>query len=515
MTNREKIGQLIFAGFPAEKPSDDFVNLVNDYKIANVILFSQNIKSAPQVKELCNELQDMIKASTGRPAFISADQEGGMVIRLTQDCTNVPGAMAIASTRDPQNAFIAGEITGKELRTLGINMDLAPTVDVNSNSANPVIGVRSYGDNPSDVSTFGIEMMKGLNLGGVMSVLKHFPGHGDTAVDSHLALPMVDKSIEELEKTELVPFKNAIDSGAEAIMTTHILFPQIEKEKIPATMSKTIITGLLREKLGFKGLVMTDCLEMNAIKEYYGTAKGALEAIKAGVDMVFISHSADIVRDAVVLIENALETGELSMERLDEAVATVLKYKEKYAKAESDSDISIVGSDLHRSEAKRISLESIALVRDERKLLPLKGDNVLFVGCYASHITNVMSLIDKGFNFPDFMAEKIGGESILISTKPEPTDMERVLTAAKGKDRIVFGTYNGHLFRGQIDILNKLSEEHDDIIAVVLRNPYDASLINSKVSVLATYEYTPLSLSSLVEILNGEKEALGSICVKI
>ncbi len=516
MTLRQKIGQLIFTGFPSTTPSEEFIRLVEEYKVGNVILFSYNITGAPQVRQLCRELQKLIGEYTGNPAFISMDQEGGMVVRLPRDCTNVPGAMAVAATNEPKNAYAAGEITGRELRALGININLAPTVDVNSNPANPVIGVRSYGDNPQDVSTYGIEMMRGLNSGGVMAVLKHFPGHGDTAVDSHLALPKVDKSLEELEQTHLLPFQNAINSGAEAVMTSHILFPQIEKQNKPATLSKTIITGLLKEHLGFRGLVLTDCLEMNAIKEHYGTARGALEAIKAGADMVFISHSADMVEEAVKLIEAAVHSGELPMERLEEAVVKVLKFKEKYAQDNSrNMDLSVVGCTAHRTEAARISSASIALVRDRRKQLPVSGKNVLFVGCHASHITNVMSLIDKGFNFPDFMAEKFGGEGLLIGTVPQPEDMERVLSAAKGKDAVVFGTYNGHLFKGQLEILNRLCREHDNVIAVALRNPYDIGAIDEQTAAIATYEYTPLSLETLVKVLKGEIPATGKVCVKI
>lgn len=517
MTIREKIGQLLFTGFPATVPGDDFIRLVREYKVGNVILFAHNIKSAHQVQALCAELQKLIMEETGKPALISIDQEGGMVVRLTRDCTNMPGAMAIAATGNPENARIAGEITGCELRALGINVNLTPDVDVNSNPANPVIGVRSYGDNPHTVSTYGIQMMKGLNKAGVMSVLKHFPGHGDTAVDSHLALPSVGKTMEELEKSDLIPFADAIRNGAEAVMTSHILYPAIETGNVPATMSKTIITGLLRESLGFKGLVMSDCLEMNAIKDYYGTADGALAAIKAGVDMVFVSHTAQLAMETVARIEAAVNSGELSMERLEEAAARVSEYKAKYAwdSGHTANMEAVVGCGPHKAEAARISSESITLVRDDRKQIPLAGKNVLFVGCHASHITNVTSPIDKGFNFSDFMAEAFGGEALLIDTQPKPDDMERVLSRAKGKDAVVFGTYNGHLFTGQLEILHRLCKEHENVIAVALRNPYDLGMIDENAAAVAVYEYTPLSLEALVTVLQGKKVPTGIQAVKI
>ncbi len=212
-----------------------------------------------------------------------------MVTRLTDDATNMPGAMAIAATGNPENAYTAGRITAAELQALGIDFDLAPVMDVNSNPQNPVIGVRSYADNPETVARFALRMMQGLLDGGVLCAAKHFPGHGDTSLDSHLSLPTVDKSLAALEAVELVPFKAAISAGIPAIMTSHILFPQLEKDTLPATMSRAIITGLLKESLGFKGLVISDCMEMAAIKQFYGTVEGTIAALVAGVDLVFIS----------------------------------------------------------------------------------------------------------------------------------------------------------------------------------------------------------------------------------
>jgi len=516
MTLRQKIGQMTFAGLRSSKLDEEFARLIEEYKIGNVILFSRNVENALQVKNLNIELQKLIRGQTGYPAFISIDQEGGMVTRLTQDCTNMPGAMAVAATGNPDNARIAGEITGRELRALGININLAPVMDVNSNPANPVIGVRSYGDTPETVSSYGIQMMRGLKNSGVMAVLKHFPGHGDTSVDSHLDLPVIDKPLCELEKADFMPFKNAIDCGAEAVMTSHILFPQICNDNYPATMSRTIITGLLKERMGFKGLVMTDCLEMDAIKKYYGTAKGAVEAIKAGADMVFISHSAGLVKEAVELIENAVMTGELPVERLDEAVDKILKYKSKYACYDVNStDFSVVGCRAHRNQAQRISSESVTLVRDDRGQLPVKSKNIISVGFPPGLSSNVVSPMGNAFNFPDFMAGKLGGESMLIGAVIQEKDMERVLEAAKGKDAVLFGTYNGHLHKGQLEILNRLCMEHDNVIAVVLGNPYDISEVSLKAAVIATYEYTPLSLETLAKVIKGEVTPAGKMSVKL
>ncbi|MDF2514700.1 MAG: glycoside hydrolase family 3 [Herbinix sp.] len=307
MKLREKIGQMIMTGYPAADLTPDIIKLIEEYKVANIIFFSYNLISEEQIRRNCRELHQRIEQSTGHPAFIAVDQEGGVVTRLPEQICMIPGAMLIGATGNKEYAYQAGRITGAELKALGINMNLAPVLDVNSNPDNPVIGVRSYSSDPHIVKVFGISMMKGLLSSGVMATVKHFPGHGDTAVDSHLGLPVVDKEEKELMQRELIPFQRAIWEGAPCIMTSHILFPKLETQRKPATMSKAILTGLLREKLGFEGLIITDCLEMSAIKTFYGTARGSVEAVKAGAQLLCISHTPALVMEAIEEIESAVE----------------------------------------------------------------------------------------------------------------------------------------------------------------------------------------------------------------
>jgi beta-N-acetylhexosaminidase len=203
-----KTGQRFVAGFHGTTIPEDFQELVRKYKVGNVILFKRNVESAQQLKKLCDDLQALIMAETGLPAFITIDQEGGAVTRLPEECAITPCAMALASTGNVENAYQSGVITGRELNAIGVNFDLAPVMDTNSNPRNPVIGVRSFGDQPETVAHYGCAMIRGLEEN-VISCAKHFPGHGDTDVDSHLGLPVVDKSMEELEQCELIPFKAA------------------------------------------------------------------------------------------------------------------------------------------------------------------------------------------------------------------------------------------------------------------------------------------------------------------
>ncbi len=273
MTIQQMLGQKLVFGFHGTELSEEFISLVKEYKIGNVILFLRNVQSADQLRRLCAQIQELIQAETGYPALIIIDQEGGMVTRLPQDAVNVPCAMALAATGDPENARRASEITIRQLRGLGANFNMAPVLDVNNNPQNPVIGIRSFGDDPQLVAAFGREALDPYAGSGILCCGKHFPGHGDTAVDSHLGIPRVDKTEEELEKLELIPFRRAAEAGIPAIMISHVLFPRIEKEEIPCTMSRRIVTGLLKEKMGYQGLILTDCMEMGAIRDYYGTPR--------------------------------------------------------------------------------------------------------------------------------------------------------------------------------------------------------------------------------------------------
>jgi beta-N-acetylhexosaminidase len=510
---REKIGQLIVAGFPEPRVTDELRELIADYKIGNIILFSHNVENAAQLRGLCGELQRLIREATGHPAFLSIDQEGGRVTRLPSDAVNVPGAMAIAATGRPELAYAAGRITARELRAFGINFNLAPVLDVNNNPANPVINVRSYGDTAETVETFGLQMLRGLQDGGVLAAVKHFPGHGDTAVDSHLGLPVIEKTLEQLEELELKPFRRAIAAGAEAVMSSHILFPAIEKNGVPGTMSRAILTDLLKRRLGFGGLVVSDCLEMDAIRRFYGTARGALVALKAGVHLIFISHTAALVKETVETLERAVLSGELPESVLDEAVDTVLFYKRKYADpAESPtSEHTLAGSLAHRRTVEQISLESVCLVRGGVEPIPWKDAGTVFVGCAPFRADLASNRVAPGFNFPEAMAAAFGAAHRLTGADPDGEEIDRVLADVSAYPRVVIGLYNGVDHPGQLELANRLASGGHRVTAVALGKPYDLAELDEGMDALAAFEYTPLTIGSLVRIMSGEAAPTGNI----
>ena len=500
MTIREKLGQMLMFGFPGKTLDEISLRLIREYKCGNIILFSHNIESASQLRSLCEVIQKEVLTHTGHPAFIAVDQEGGVVSRMPEDATNFPSPMAISSTGIVKNAYLAGFCTANELCDMGINFNMAPCMDLNTNPANPVIGVRSYGDSHERATPYALAMIQGLIDGGVISCAKHFPGHGDTAMDSHLGLPCVNKTEEELFSNELLPFIDAIRQGVPCVMTSHILFPKIEKRKVPSTMSSIILKDLLRKKLGFTGIIISDCLEMDAISKYYGTTEGFVESLCAGVNIGCISHSPSIAIEALEKAEQAVENGILKMEDLDASIKIILGQKQKYASLKPRTYLA--GSPLHREAALSMSKKSIVRI-GRTDTLPLPDKNTFFTGCYAYRATFASSSLNHSISFPEYMASVFGGHFSVTPVNPVENDILEILNKTHPGQTVVLCTYNGHINQAQIKLVNDLCENQRCVIAVAMRNPYDLAMIDDRAYKLAAFEYTPLSLKSVERVLKG------------
>lgn len=327
--NREliiNVGQRMMTGFKGTKIPRELIETVKTQKIGNFILFGENIESAAQVKALCTELRDIALSETGHEPLISADQEGGRVERLPKEVISTPSARKIGDSGDEKAAFEAGKRIGEALRELGLNYDLAPVLDVESVSGSRAIGDRSFGTDANTVSCFGCMMIKGIQAAGVLACAKHFPGHGGTAVDTHKSMPTITLDPKEIEAVHLAPFSAAIAAGVKSIMSTHILFEALDKE-LPATLSRKVLTGLLRQDMGYDGIIITDCLEMGAIVSQYGTEQAALMAVSAGADMPLISHNCDRAARAAELIAAALENNELDHAENETSLERILGAK--------------------------------------------------------------------------------------------------------------------------------------------------------------------------------------------
>lgn len=327
MSLDEKIGQLIFAGITGTALTEQTKRIINEYKVGGIILFANNLESPEQSVQLL----DQMKAENEKnmlPLFLGVDQEGGRVERLP-NLIKLPTNQEIGAKNNEQFSYEVGELLGKQLNAFGFNLNFAPVLDVNSNPNNPVIGDRSFSADPEVVSELGVQTIRGMKSQNIISVVKHFPGHGDTSVDSHFELPLVDKSLAELGSLELLPFKEAIEARVEVIMTAHILLPQIDNE-YPASMSKSVITDILREQLDFNGVVITDDLTMQAISDHFGIGVAAVESIKAGTDIVLMAHDYDELITVYEALRSAVYNGEITEERIDESMKRIIRVKRKY-----------------------------------------------------------------------------------------------------------------------------------------------------------------------------------------
>ena len=333
MTVEEKVGQLLIGGFEGTEIGDQATRLVQEYQVGGLILYGRNIAGAGQLVTLTNGLKAL--NGDGIPLFLSIDQEGGGVDRMPPEVRRTPGAYCVGQTGSVPAAQSYGDVLAAECAAFGLNLDFAPVLDVWSNPGNTVIGQRAFSADARTVAGRGPAAAPRLMDQGIIPAVKHFPGHGDTAVDSHVGLPVVDKSPEELEETELIPFRAAIQSAGTdgqvpAVMVAHILLTQLDPER-PASLSPAVVTGLLREELGFAGAVLTDDLTMGAVTQSYGLGEAAVLAVEAGCDILLVCHGQDSVPAVRTALLEAVASGRITAERLDESVYRILRLKTEYA----------------------------------------------------------------------------------------------------------------------------------------------------------------------------------------
>lgn len=335
MSLEEKIGQLVIVGVDGYTKDEHSRQLIENYHVGGFILFKKNIQNANQMLLLLNSLKEA-NLDNKFPLFLSIDEEGGRVSRMPSEFLKFPTNKKIGALNNSDLSYQVGSIIGEELKSFGLNMDFAPVLDINSNPKNPVIGDRSFGTTPEIVSKLGIQTMKGLQSQNIISVVKHFPGHGDTSVDSHIGLPKVNNELVRLESFELIPFSAAIEDNVDAIMIAHILLPKLDPNN-PASFSKTIISDILRIKMNFEGVVITDDFTMGAIVKNYSIGEAAVKSIQAGSDIILVCHGFDKQVAVIKALTDAAKTGKISLVTIDQSIYRILKLKEKYALSDTPS----------------------------------------------------------------------------------------------------------------------------------------------------------------------------------
>ncbi|EGD43257.1 glycoside hydrolase family 3 protein [Nocardioides sp. WG-D5] len=499
------------------------------YQPGGVIYFTtrgpDNIGDATQVATLSNGLQTAALQQRPKiPLNIAVDQEGGALVARfgpASGATQMPGQMALGADGSTADAARSAEVIGTELAAVGVTQDYAPVADVNLNPNNPVIGIRSAGADSAAVSDIVAAEVGGFDKGGLSSIAKHFPGHGDTGTDSHYGLPEVTHTREQLEAIDLPPFEAAIDAGIDAIMTAHVTVPAIDPSGEPATMSEPILTGLLREEMGFNGLIVTDALDMQGASATYPPDVAPVEAFLAGADQLLIPPQMDTAYAAVL---GAVKNGTISRQRLDESVYRILKHKLDNKIFESPyvdpaAAPAVFADPVHKADAQAISDRTTTLVKNDDGLLPLApGPKDVLVAGWGVDTT---AGIAAGF-------QKRGATTQVLQSGTTPTDaqIDAAVAAAAGKDLVVVPTNNAWQINpatgqptpasvAQTKLVKALLATDTPVVVTAMRNPYDVTSFPEAATVLDTYGYTSHQLESLVRVLHGEVNPSGKLPVEI
>ena len=476
---------------------------LEEFAPAGFLFYPSNVPSTAVTRQVTRSLQER----ADYPLLFGIDQEGGpFTTYRSDDATLFPGNMALAAAGDPELATAVARATGVELSYAGFNLNFAPVVDVNINPDNPIIGIRSFGADVRTVASFGRAYLEGLEQAGVAAVAKHFPGHGDTAVDSHLGLPSVDGDLARLRAVELPPFAALIEAGVPAVMTAHVAFPAIEAE-LPATLSPAALNGLLRQELGFDGLVVTDYMDMKAIDDNYGAGEAAVLSVLAGADLLLLGPDLAKQREVHAALLEAVRSGRLSEERVRAAVAEsqelAQRYRPQWDRPEPDYDS-------HRELAARVATRAATLLWNDGALPLPPGSSVLVVAPRPS-------LFGTPPHLGEVLARAHGDtETLTVAERPSAAEVERAVAAAASADVIVLGTYHwlGSFPAGMALLEERLVATGKPVVVVALGNPDDLRFLNDRpAAYLAVYGYREANLEGAAAILTGASQPEGSLPV--
>jgi beta-N-acetylhexosaminidase len=499
-----RVGQLMMVGFYGTDVDEEVENLVRGHLVGGVCLFKHNIRDAGQVARLNDGLRRLLINHI--PPFLALDQEGGNVVRVQDQVVVLPSNMALGATRSPELAYAAGRAQGEDLKRLGFNMNLAPVLDVNLNPRNPVIGVRSYGDNVSLVSELGRAFVRGQEDAGLVTVAKHFPGHGATDEDSHKALPVMTETREEVV-AQMEPFRAAIEDGLDGLMTAHVAIPGLTGDDVPATLSPQVLRGLLRQELGFDGLVLTDEMEMEAIAQRYGVGRAAVLAVKAGADMVLVPWREEMKTEVYEELLAAAQSGELPAARLEQAVRRILTAKVRRGLFETppvlEERLATPPPPANGEVAHLIARASVTLLRTDGRHFPLSPSSRIAV------ITAEPSLAD---------AIRARAPHASVLTVPAyPSESRRALLRQKARkaalaaDVVVVGLINSR----QAELVTMAAATGKPVVVVSMGLPYLAEMVDEARAVLAVYSYQPASTAAATAALFGEIGTPGRLPVNL
>ncbi len=490
MSLEQKVGQLIVATVPGTSAADGGAGLVSSYHLGGVIYLGQNVGNAQQIASLSDGLQRAaMNQSPGIPLTIGTDQEGGIVSRLGGVLTSFPAQMAGGATRDPALVSAAEDAVGNQLKSVGVNLDYAPVADVNVDPANPVIGTRSFGSDPALVSEMTAAAVAGFHKSGIATAAKHFPGHGDTDTDSHTGLPVIHHSKQQWQQIDAPPFEAAIQSGTDMILSAHISVPALGTGAGPATLSYPVMTGLLRGKLGYNGVITTDSLQMAGVRLQYNNAQIAVHAIQAGCDELLMPVDVGTAYRAVLA---AVRDGQISQSRLDASVTRILTLKASRGILASPhsgaaSVSAKVSTPAATATAQQLADRSITLVKDSGHVLPLaRGKRVYVSGPDAGSLAGALA--------------QAGADTV---SSPGQADV------------VVATTNDADSDPAQQNAVSRLLADGLPVVVVATGDPYDLGMFPTAAAAIASYSDGPASMNAVARSLTGALNPSGKLPVAI
>ena len=507
---REKVGQMMMVGFDGLRAPRHILQWLESGRIGGIYLFARNVRSPAQVARLITDCRRAAKV----PILVGIDQEGGAVARLREGFTESPGAMALGASGDPKLAEDIAYMMGLELAALGVNWNFAPVADLAHQSDNPSVGTRAVGRAPQLVSDFVSAQIRGFQRAGVAATVKHFPGLGNSVIDTHDAMATVSAPLSSPYAEDLMPFRAAIAAGVSSVMLTHVVYEALDSGR-PATLSQRIATGLLREELAYDGAVCTDCMEMKAITDRYGAGESAVLAVDAGLDLIMFSHSREAQEAAYEAVLEAVGRGRLSQERVDQSVARIQALERQYS-LDHRPALEIVGSSAHLARADEAARAGIVLVK-RGNALPLDSSLKRPVLIEFRDEPNAEAADPQTRTWlASYLSSRLPAIRCQIVdprfSEAESQEIESLLPAA---DVIILVTRNAHLRPRQMQLTQLICDSAGQVLLLCARNPYDAGRLRRADTIICSNGDSRPSLKATVDALFGDYLPAGKLTVAI
>jgi beta-N-acetylhexosaminidase len=521
MALEQAVGQQFLVSFEGKQaPPKQFLEVLRRQHVGGVVLFRhKNMGNLAELRGLTSALQRAAAESGQPPLLIAADQEGGQLIAVDHT-TPFPGNIALGAAGSDKLAYKVGRAIGKELSAVGLNVDFAPVCDVNSNPLNPVIGTRSFGEDPKLVASMSAAFIRGLQSSGIAATAKHFPGHGDTSSDSHRGAPMVKHSANRIRSVELVPFRAAVKSGARLVMTAHIVVPALNggSNELPVTLSPEILRDLLRKKMRFKGVILSDAFDMHAMEQGSGYVAETMAAVAAGIDLLLFNHDLARVEPACTNVIQAAHRGLLSADEIYASARRIMALK-NWLKRQRQEPLAVIGCKEHLQLAQEVARKSVTLVRDTARQFPLRIGSDQKIAVAIPRPEDLTPADTSSYVKPQ-LADALRQyhpqvDEFSFALNLSSSDIAALCERLAKYDAVILGTINATAHPAQAEMVKKLMKQRTRLITVALRMPYDLAAYPEAPAYVCTYSILPPAMEALAEALFGRIAFAGTLPVTI